>query len=100
MENGSPILKLEHLRKRFGNQVVLEDVSIAVQKGQIVCVIGESGGGKSVILKHVIGLIIPDGGRILFHDREVCSPTTKSSEFDKYRKHFGMLFQGAEVGSS
>jgi phospholipid/cholesterol/gamma-HCH transport system ATP-binding protein len=95
-----PILSIEHLKKRFGAQTVLDDVSFEVEKGEIVSVIGESGGGKSVILKHIIGLIIPDGGRIFFNDKEICSPTFKSSDFDKIRKHFGMLFQGAALFDS
>jgi len=94
------LLRVEHLKKRFGAQTVLDDISFGVEQGEILCVIGESGGGKSVILKHIIGLIMPDGGRILFKDQEICSPTTKASEFDKHRKHFGMLFQGAALFDS
>lgn len=94
------LLRIEHLKKRFGNQVVLDDVNINVDKGQIVCVIGESGGGKSVILKHIIGLIIPDGGRIFLDGREICSPLTTQVQFNKVRKHFGMLFQGAALFDS
>lgn len=94
------MLRIEHLRKRFGSQLVLDDVSLTVEKGEIVCVIGESGGGKSVILKHIIGLIAPDGGQVFFGEERICSPTTKAVEFEKYRKHFGMLFQGAALFDS
>lgn len=99
-QNSTPLLEIEHLKKRFGQQVVLDDINLTAGKGEIVCVIGESGGGKSVILKHIIGLINPDGGRILFKGQCICSPTTKESEFEKVRRHFGMLFQGAALFDS
>ena len=94
------MLKIEHLKKRFGNQLVLDDVNLDVSKGEVVCIIGQSGGGKSVILKHIIGLMIPDGGRILIDGEEISSPTRKSSDFDKVRNRLGMLFQGAALFDS
>jgi phospholipid/cholesterol/gamma-HCH transport system ATP-binding protein len=94
------MLKIEHLKKRFGNQLVLDDVNLDIDKGEIVCIIGQSGGGKSVILKHIIGLMIPDGGRILIDGEEISSPTKKSSDFDKVRRRLGMLFQGAALFDS
>ena len=94
------MLKIEHLKKRFGNQLVLDDVNLEVNKGEIVCIIGQSGGGKSVVLKHVIGLMIPDGGRILLDGEEISSPLKKPSDFDKVRKRLGMLFQGAALFDS
>jgi len=96
----TPLLKIEHLKKRFGNQVVLDDVNLEVNKGEIVCIIGQSGGGKSVVLKHVIGLMIPDGGRVTLEGEEISSPTKKPSDFDKVRKRLGMLFQGAALFDS
>jgi phospholipid/cholesterol/gamma-HCH transport system ATP-binding protein len=94
------MLKIEHLKKHFGNQLVLDDVNLEVNKGEVVCIIGQSGGGKSVILKHIIGLMIPDGGRILIDGEEISSPTRKSSDFDKVRTRLGMLFQGAALFDS
>ncbi len=96
----SPILEIEHLRKHFSNALVLDDINIQVNRGEIVCIIGQSGSGKSVILKHVIGLLVPDGGRILFEGKEYSSPTKKLSDFDGVRHHFGMLFQGAALFDS
>ncbi|MBD3422284.1 MAG: ATP-binding cassette domain-containing protein [Chitinivibrionales bacterium] len=98
--NGTEILRIEHLKKRFGNQVVLDDIDLSVDKGEIICIIGESGSGKSVILKHIIGLMLPDGGRVFFNDRLISSPTTSQKEFNKIRKHLGMLFQGAALFDS
>ncbi len=94
------MLKIEHLKKRFGNQLVLDDVNIEINKGEVVCIIGQSGGGKSVVLKHIIGLMIPDGGRIVIDGEEISSPTKRSSDFDKVRKRLGMLFQGAALFDS
>ncbi|MBD3344531.1 MAG: ATP-binding cassette domain-containing protein [Chitinivibrionales bacterium] len=94
------MLKIEHLKKHFGSQLVLDDINLDVNQGDVLAIIGESGGGKSVILKHVIGMMIPDGGRILFRDKVINSPTTKPSDFNKIRHHFGMLFQGAALFDS
>ena len=96
----TPLLKIEHLKKHFGNQLVLDDVNLEVNKGEIVCIIGQSGGGKSVILKHIIGLIIPNGGKVSLDGEEISSPTKKSADFNKVRKRLGMLFQGAALFDS
>lgn len=94
------MLKIEHLKKHFGNQIVLDDINLEIKKGQITCIIGQSGSGKTVLFRHIIGLIFPDGGRILL-DKEVISyPNMKSSEFKKSRKRFGILFQGAALFDS
>jgi len=95
-----PILAIEHLKKKFGKQVVLSDINLSIAKGEIVCIIGQSGCGKSVILKHIIGLLIPDGGRILLDGIEVSSPQKKPSDFISIRKRLGMLFQGAALFDS
>ena len=96
----SPLLRIEHLKKHFGNQLVLDDINLEINKGEIMCIIGQSGGGKSVVLKHVIGLMIPDGGRIMLDNEEISSPTKKSSDFNKIRNRLGMLFQGAALFDS
>jgi phospholipid/cholesterol/gamma-HCH transport system ATP-binding protein len=98
--HSAPLLTIEHLKKHFGNQLVLDDINLEVKKGEIVCIIGQSGGGKSVILKHIIGLIIPDGGRVLLDGEEISSPTKKPSDFNKVRRRLGMLFQGAALFDS
>ena len=94
------MLKIEHLRKHFGSHVVLDDVSIEIKRGEVLCIIGQSGMGKSVILKHIIGLILPDGGRITLDGVEICSPTFKPRDFQKVRRRLGMLFQGAALFDS
>ena len=95
-----PILKIEHLKKHFGSNQVLVDVNLDVYKGEVVCIIGQSGHGKSVILKNIMGLMLPDGGQIFFEGEVISSPTKRSNEFERVRKRFGMLFQGAALFDS
>lgn len=94
------MLSIEHLRKHFANHVVLDDVNLDVQRGEVLSIIGQSGMGKSLILKHIIGLLIPDGGRVLLEGEEISSPTMRQADYDKVRKRFGMLFQGAALFDS
>jgi len=94
------ILKLEHVKKNFGPKTVLHDVNIEIMRGEITCIIGQSGHGKSVILKNIMGLMKPDGGRIIFDGKVISSPTTPDSEYDKVRHKFGLLFQGAALFDS
>jgi len=95
-----PLLQIEHLRKRFGGQIVLDDINLDVNKGEILAIIGQSGSGKTVLFRHIIGLMFPDAGRILLDGEVISSPTTKAADFDKYRKRFGILFQGAALFDS
>lgn len=99
MSNGQ-LLIIEHLKKRFGSNLVLKDINLSVDKGQVLAVIGQSGHGKSVILKHIMGLMIPDGGSIVFNGDVISSPEKKPTDFEGVRKHFGMLFQGAALFDS
>jgi phospholipid/cholesterol/gamma-HCH transport system ATP-binding protein len=94
------MLKIEHLKKHFGNQTVLDDVNIEIKKGQITCIIGQSGSGKTVLFRHIIGLMFPDGGRIFLDDELISYPTIRPSQFDHTRKRFGILFQGAALFDS
>ena len=94
------MLRVEHLKKHFGNQIVLDDINIGVDKGEVLCIIGQSGSGKTVLFRHIIGLMFPDGGRITLDGRVISSPTTKPAEFDSVRKRFGILFQGAALFDS
>lgn len=94
------MLKIEHLKKRFGNQVVLDDINLMINKGDITCIIGQSGSGKTVLFRHIIGLIFPDGGKITLDDNIISYPRIKPSEFNETRKRFGILFQGAALFDS
>lgn len=82
---------VEHLVKSFNGQAVLNDISFEVNKGEILVILGESGAGKSVLLKHMIGLLKPDHGEIRINGKEI----TRLSEREllKIRKGIGYLFQ-------
>jgi phospholipid/cholesterol/gamma-HCH transport system ATP-binding protein len=94
------MLKIEHLKKRFGNQVVLDDINLTISKGDITCIIGQSGSGKTVLFRHIIGLIFPDGGKITLDGNVISYPRIKPAEFNETRKRFGILFQGAALFDS
>lgn len=89
------IIQLNHLRKSFwtteGEQQVLQDVNLSIRRGETMVIIGGSGGGKSVILKHMIGLLQPDGGEVVVDGKVISTP----EYFDAatIRRKMGMLFQ-------
>ena len=93
----SPI-SVAGLRKAFGSQVVLDDVSFALASGQVTCVLGRSGSGKSVLLKLLIGLIKPDAGTIRLAGHDICS--SSAGELNEARKKVGFLFQQAALYDS
>jgi phospholipid/cholesterol/gamma-HCH transport system ATP-binding protein len=85
------VIRLVNLNKSFRNQQVLKDLNLTIPSGQTTVIIGRSGGGKSVLLKHIMGLIRPDSGEIWIDEEEI----NRLRERDLYRirKRFGMLFQ-------
>src|ERR1700680_1654625 len=89
--NGSPMISLQHVYKAFAGKQVLRDLSIDVDHGESVVIVGGSGSGKSVTLKHMIGLLRPDQGRILVDGEDIGS--MKSIELNRFRRMFGMAFQ-------
>jgi len=92
------LIRLEDIHKSFGKQKVLDGVDLEIESGKTTVIIGRSGGGKSVLLKHIIGLMKPDRGRIFIDDVEM----TRLNERDlnEIRKRFGMLFQEAALFDS
>ncbi|MFH0921911.1 MAG: ABC transporter ATP-binding protein [Fibrobacterota bacterium] len=92
------MIHLEHLKKHFKKMEVLRDVNLKIEKGETMVVIGRSGQGKSVILKHIMGLLQPDGGRVLIEGQEISSP--RQVDLYKIRMKLGMLFQGAALFDS
>lgn len=92
------MIEISNLHKRFGAKSVLRGVTLRIETGETMVIIGRSGGGKSVILKHVIGLIAPDEGEVKI-DGAVISKMTKAQLYS-VRKNFGMLFQGAALFDS
>jgi phospholipid/cholesterol/gamma-HCH transport system ATP-binding protein len=85
------MIEIRNLHKSFGAKHVLTGVNLRVEKGESMVVIGGSGSGKSVLLKHIIGILKPDEGNILIDDIDITS--LKENELYEVRKKFGMLFQ-------
>src|SRR6266567_7672310 len=88
-----PAIVIQDLRKAFGQQKVLNGISFQVARGETVAVIGRSGGGKSVLLKLLIGLQMPDSGSIRIDDKEMTKVDEK--QLNAVRKKTGFLFQQA-----
>lgn len=87
-----PYIRFENVHKAFGDHVVLNGVDLEIQRGQITTIIGKSGGGKSVLLKHVIGLMWPDRGRILIEGNDFARLKKKDKRLLK--RKFSYMFQG------
>jgi len=85
------LIELRHVSKRFGWLEVLNDVNLTVEKGECLVVIGASGTGKSVMLKHIVGLLTPDRGEIWFAGKRI--DTMSERALMKTRLRFGFLFQ-------
>ena len=84
------ILKIQHLSKAFGANVVLKDIDFTVNKGDVISIIGASGSGKSTLLRCINLLETPTSGEILYHDKNVNARNVNAAE---YRSHVGMVFQ-------
>ena len=91
-------IKIIDLHKNFGSQKVLDGINLEIEKGKITVIIGKSGGGKSVLLKHMIGLLKPDSGEIWVNGTEITKLNDKA--LNEVRKSFGMLFQEAALFDS
>jgi phospholipid/cholesterol/gamma-HCH transport system ATP-binding protein len=85
------LIELRNVHKRFGRLVVLNGVTLEVAEGQSLVVIGASGSGKSVMLKHIVGLLEPDEGEVWYDGSRI--DTLPERERDGIRQHFGFLFQ-------
>jgi phospholipid/cholesterol/gamma-HCH transport system ATP-binding protein len=91
MAREDPTVSLQHVSKSFNGKPVLCDMSIDIQAGESVVIVGGSGTGKSVTLKHIIGLMQPDKGHVLVEGQDLCC--MKSVEMNRFRRRFGMAFQ-------
>ena len=85
------IIELQNLYKSFDGRQVLRDMSLDVEKGESLVIVGGSGTGKSVTLKHIIGLLRPDRGRVMIDGNDIT--TMKDVELNRFRRRFGMSFQ-------
>ncbi len=92
------VIEIRNLQKSFNGKPVLRGVDLDIPNGETQIIIGRSGCGKSVLLKHIIGLIKPEAGQIFVDGEEVTS--LSSRELYRMRRKFGMLFQGAALFDS
>ena len=92
------MIELRAVRKRFGQQTVLDGVDFTVQEGETVALLGPSGTGKSVLLKHIIGLIRPDSGTVIVDDKEVTR--LKRRDLAELRSGIGYVFQNGALFDS
>lgn len=92
------MIDVRNLKKSFGANTILDDVTFRVETGESIVIIGRSGGGKSVLLKHIIGLLHPDAGQVLIDGENICGLNER--QLLRVRHKFGMLFQGAALFDS
>ncbi len=86
------------IHKAFGPKVVLDGANLQIKRGESMVIIGGSGSGKSVMIKHMIGLLSPDKGKVIVDGQEVAK--LSENELNELRRKFGMLFQGAALFDS
>jgi phospholipid/cholesterol/gamma-HCH transport system ATP-binding protein len=94
----TPAVRLERVSKSFGSRKVLDDVSFEVAKGQGFVILGRSGTGKSVTLRHIVALVRPDAGRVFVNDAEVS--VLAGTELANVRRGIGFLFQNGALFDS
>jgi phospholipid/cholesterol/gamma-HCH transport system ATP-binding protein len=92
------MIEIKQLFKNFGSKKVLQGVNLNIEKGETLVIIGRSGCGKSVLIKHIVGLLQPDSGYVKVEGKNVSELAAK--ELYELRKNFGFLFQGAALFDS
>jgi phospholipid/cholesterol/gamma-HCH transport system ATP-binding protein len=92
------VIRVQGLQKRFGAQPVLRGLDLDIATGEIMVVIGRSGGGKSVLLKHLIGLLRPDAGTVVVDGVDITR--LRGRDLDRVRDRYGVVFQGGALFDS
>jgi phospholipid/cholesterol/gamma-HCH transport system ATP-binding protein len=92
------VIRVQGLFKRFGEQAVLRGLDLDIATGEIMVVIGRSGGGKSVLLKHLIGLLRPDAGAVIVDGTDITR--LRGRDLDRVRERYGVVFQGGALFDS
>jgi phospholipid/cholesterol/gamma-HCH transport system ATP-binding protein len=96
--NEEPLIKLVDIKKGFGSQLVLKGINLSIYEGKTTVIVGESGKGKSLIIKHILGLIKPDSGKVFVFGKDLNKMSVK--ELKDIRSYFGVLFQNAALFDS
>ena len=94
----TPVVEIEHLKKSFGEKAVLKDISLTIEKGENLVILGKSGSGKSVLIQCLVGLIEPDEGKITLLGSDISG--LKIKELNQVRKKVGFLFQSGALYDS
>lgn len=89
------MIRFEQVTKRLGGRIILDDITYEIERGETFAIVGASGSGKSVSLKHMVRLLTPDSGRIWVGDD--CISEASGAELDRIRNRFGFLFQGSAL---
>jgi len=97
-QNGHIILMMEHINKSFGNNTVLRDINLVINKGENIVILGKSGTGKSVLIKCIVGLIEPDDGKMIIFGRNIFE--LKEKDLIEVRRKIGFLFQSSALYDS
>lgn len=92
------MIEIKNITKKFGDKLVLNDISVSFERGQTNLIIGQSGSGKTVLMKCLVGLFEADSGEIIYDDRNFTAMTEKKQM--EVRKEVGMLFQGGALFDS
>jgi len=92
------VIRIQGLRKSFGRQPVLRGVDLDVATGEVMIVIGRSGGGKSVLLKHLLGLLRPDAGAVVVDGTDITK--LRGAALEAVRRRYGVVFQGGALFDS
>src|SRR6202035_4190457 len=94
----SPVIEVSDLVRKFGDRVVLNDISFNVQRGETLVIMGGSGCGKSTLLRHIIGSMKPTSGSVKIFGQDIT--TMDEREIADIRRRFGMLFQSGALLAS
>ncbi len=98
VNNSNGLIVLKNITKKFGPNIVLNNVSLTIEKGKTTVVIGPSGCGKTVLIKHLILLLRPNSGEIYFKNKRI--DNLNEAKLNKIRTHYGFLFQGGALFDS
>jgi phospholipid/cholesterol/gamma-HCH transport system ATP-binding protein len=98
MNTAMNAVKFDHVSKSFGAHAILDDISFEVPAATAFCLLGRSGTGKSVTLRHIVGLVRPDSGRVFVQEQDITNLAGRA--LADVRKHMGFLFQGAALFDS
>ena len=98
MKIGDVLIEVKELKKSFGGQPVLKGVNLQVRRGTVTVILGGSGSGKSVLMKHLIGLMKPDSGEVIIDGERMTK--LDQAGLDRVRRKFGMVFQMAALFDS